>query len=157
MNLFDIFESYQIGSSISSLLEKEELNIISMFTLVDDLEKNNQRRFWVRDNSGIYQHPELLLDLDEPLQVSKGPIQEYSVRNKLYAILFDDYLRYNEHGLINYSIFKDNTDTEVWIYVSVSDEPIQEIPYGSYGPLPKGTQYKSYQSGQEITYYTAKM
>jgi stalled ribosome alternative rescue factor ArfA len=118
---------------------------------MDHLEKSNQKRRWVRDNCAIYQHPEIALCLDEPLQQSQGKIQDEAVRSTLYHILFEDYLEHNEHGVINYSIYK-NDNSDVWVYVSVSDEPLQDVPYGAYGPLPKGTEYRSYQSDQQLRF-----
>jgi hypothetical protein len=58
-------------------------------------------------------------------------------------VLCEDYMEYQMHGLVNYSVYKQH-EPEAWVYVSVSDQPISPVPYGSYGPLPSGTEYRSF-------------
>lgn len=111
----------------------------------------SQKRFWVRNNSGFYQHPDIEIELIEPLQKSQGIFQSNEIRDKLYVILYQDYLEYKCSGLVNYTVYVD-TNQEAWVYVSISDAPIAPTDFSSYGPLPQGTEYRSYETGTSIIY-----
>jgi hypothetical protein len=135
----------EIFSKLSPLLHSYSLQFSKQFASL------LQTRFWVRNNNGFYQHPDIEIELLHPLQKSRGIFQSDEIRDKLYVILYEDYKEYNHTGLINYTVFI-NDDPESWVYISMSDSPIQETSFSSYGPLPKGTEYRSYRKDSTIIY-----
>ena len=137
MNLLDIVGT---GTSIFSYLDIDHQLRMNGMNLRSDYV---QKRFWIRHNHGMYQPNEIELELLEEIQKGNGMFQSDAIKNRLYHVLCEDYIEYQMHGLVNYSVYKQH-EPEAWVYVSVSDQPISPVPYGSYGPLPSGTEYRSF-------------
>jgi hypothetical protein len=142
MNLLDVVGT---GTSIFSYLDidhQRRMNLIST-RLTNVRSEYVQKRFWIRHNHGMYQPNEIEIELLEEIQKGHGFFQSDAKKNRLYHVLVNDYIEYQMHGLVNYTVYKQHAP-EAWVYVSVSDQQILPIPYGSYGPLPSGTEYRSF-------------
>jgi len=151
--LFDIID---ICSGIYPFLDIKGQELFCLYAPhIQEYTKNwttvSQRRFWVRNNCGFYQQPDIEIELITPLQKGHGIFQSDEIRDKLYVILYEDYREYKCSGLVNYTVYVD-MNSEAWVYVSISDAPIAPTGFSSYGPLPQGTEYRSYENGTTVFY-----